>query len=92
MNYTVPRSFRNWISHSRLTADFDDLEGLAGTPTVDDKKTCMSLRTLNYGSYGIFLILGSAGFRSSTVPDGHLVQTETSGSHEGSKFGRSWGV
>ena len=27
-----------------------------------------SLRTLNYGNYGIFLIMGNAGFLSSTVP------------------------
>ena len=27
----------------------------------------MTLRTLNYGSYGIFLFLGNAGFISSTV-------------------------
>ena len=27
----------------------------------------MTLRTLNYGSYGIFLIMGSAGFCPSTV-------------------------
>ena len=27
----------------------------------------MTLRTPNYGNYGIFLIRGNAGFRSSTV-------------------------
>ena len=27
----------------------------------------MTLRTLNYGNYGIFLIMGNAGFRPSTV-------------------------
>ena len=27
----------------------------------------MTLRTLNYGNYGIFLIMGSAGFCPSTV-------------------------
>ena len=27
----------------------------------------MTLRTLNYGNYGTFPILGNAGFRSSTV-------------------------
>ena len=27
----------------------------------------MTLRTLNYGNYGLFLILGNAGFVSSTV-------------------------
>ena len=32
----------------------------------------MTLRTLNYGNYGIFLIMGNAGFCPSTVvyPDG----------------------
>ena len=28
----------------------------------------MTLRTLNYGNYGIFLIMGNAGFCPSTVP------------------------
>ena len=33
-------------------------------------KSCMTLRTLNYGNYGIFLIMGNAGFCPSTVePD-----------------------
>ena len=27
----------------------------------------MILRTLNYGNYGLFLIMGNAGFPSSTV-------------------------
>ena len=27
----------------------------------------MTLRTLNYGNYGIFLIMGNAGFISSTA-------------------------
>ena len=31
-------------------------------PTVDD------IRTLDYGNYGILLVMGSAGFVSSTVP------------------------
>ena len=30
-------------------------------------KSCMTLRTLNYGNYGIFLIMGHAGFCPSTV-------------------------
>ena len=29
--------------------------------------SCIALRTLNYGNYGIFLIMGDAGFVSSTV-------------------------
>ena len=28
----------------------------------------ITLRTLNYGNYGIFLIMGNAGFCPSTVP------------------------
>ena len=28
--------------------------------TVDDIKSCNTLRTLNYGNYGIFLIMGNA--------------------------------
>ena len=34
---------------------------------VDGPKSCMTLRTLNYGNYGIFLIMGNAGFCPSTV-------------------------
>ena len=30
-------------------------------------KSCMPLRTLNYGNDGIFLIMGNAGFKSSSV-------------------------
>ena len=30
----------------------------------------MTLMTLNYGNYGIFLIVGNAGFLSSTVVKG----------------------
>ena len=30
-------------------------------------ESCITLRTLNYGNYGIFLILGNAGFIASTV-------------------------
>ena len=36
--------------------------------TVDDINPCIILRTLNYGNYGIFLIMGNAGFASSTIP------------------------
>ena len=35
-------------------------------------KSCMTLRTLNYGNYGIFLIMGHAGFCPSTVVMGSL--------------------
>ena len=34
--------------------------------TADDIKACITLRTLNYGNYGILLIMGSAGFITST--------------------------
>ena len=30
-------------------------------------KSCMTLRTLNYGNYGIFLLMGHAGFCPSAV-------------------------
>ena len=41
----------------------------------------MTLRTLNYGNYGIFLIMGNAGFCPSAVlklriPQGVLVVVE----------------
>ena len=36
----------------------------------------MTLRTLNYGNYGIFLIMGNAGFCPSTVVWGFLTITE----------------
>ena len=32
----------------------------------------MTLRTLNYGNYGIFLIMGNAGFCPSTVVQAFL--------------------
>ena len=35
--------------------------------TADGQKSCMTLRTLNYGNYGIFLIMGNAGFCPSAV-------------------------
>ena len=34
--------------------------------TVDDINPAFPLRTLNYGNYGIFLIMGNAGCISST--------------------------
>ena len=37
---------------------------LTGEPTVDDTNPAFTLRTLNYGKYGIFLIMGNAGFIS----------------------------
>ena len=33
-------------------------------PTVDDIKSCTTLLTLNYGHYGLFLVMGNAGFIS----------------------------
>ena len=40
-----------------------------GCPTVDIYIyiSCITLRTLNYGNIGIFLVMGNAGFISSTV-------------------------
>ena len=35
----------------------------------------MTLRTLNYGNYGIFLIMGNAGFCPSTVVMVMIVMT-----------------
>ena len=35
--------------------------------TVDDRNPALPLRTLNYGNYGIFPIMGNAGFISSAV-------------------------
>ena len=35
--------------------------------TVDDKILSIASRTLNYGNYGIFLIMGNAGFIPSAV-------------------------
>ena len=38
------------------------------TAIVDDiRPACITLRILNYGNYGIFLIMGNAGFISSNV-------------------------
>ena len=38
----------------------------------------MTLRTLNYGNYGIFLIVGNAGFCPSTVPSLAICQQPAS--------------
>ena len=38
--------------------------------TVDDINPTFSLRTLNYGNYGMFLIMGNAGFISSGFQGG----------------------
>ena len=38
----------------------------------------MTLRTLNYGNYGIFLIMGNAGFCPSTEGVGFRVNPESS--------------
>ena len=35
-------------------------------------KSCITLRTLNYGNYGVFPIMGNAGFISSTVTDRYI--------------------
>ena len=42
-------------------------EGLHELDTVDDTNPALALRTLNYGNYGIFLIMGNAGFIPSTA-------------------------
>ena len=39
----------------------------ARVPFGGSTKSCMTLRTLNYGNYGIFLIMGHAGFCPSAV-------------------------
>ena len=36
--------------------------------TVDGRNPALPLGTLSYGNYGICLIMGNAGFRSSAVP------------------------
>ena len=35
--------------------------------TVDDRNPALPFRTLNYGSYGIFLSMGNEGFVSSAI-------------------------
>ena len=47
--------------------------GISYHNTVDGQKSCMTLRTLNYGNYGIFLIMGNAGFCPSTVSQYHSI-------------------
>ena len=52
----------------------------------------MTLRTRNYGNYGIFLIMGDAGFTSSTVVHSSLVIVEdryTGGTAPGATKGLS---
>ena len=45
-------------------------------------KSCMTLRTLNYGNYGIFLIMGNAGFCPSTVGPFGLTLNQQKGGEE----------
>ena len=40
---------------------------VAVLPSVDGQNPALLLSILNYGNYGIFLIMGSAGFCPSTV-------------------------
>ena len=42
----------------------------------------MTLRTLNYGNYDIFLIMGNAGFCPSTVASGMRAHGSQSGAPE----------
>ena len=51
----------------------------------------MTLRTLNYGNYGIFLIMGHAGFCPSAVvvSRGSLC---AAGSQSAREFREGWGV
>ena len=46
------------------------LQGYLRIHTVDDTNPALQLRTSNYGNYGRFLIMGKAGFISSTVSSG----------------------
>ena len=43
----------------------------------------MTLRTLNYGNFGIFLIVGNAGFCPSTVPTAEDYDATLKGSNFG---------
>ena len=49
----------SWYSYAQ------ELEGRILVTTVDDRNP--ALRTLHYRNYSIFLIMGNAGFISSTV-------------------------
>ena len=56
----------------------------------------MTLRTLNYGNYGIFLIMGNAGFCPSTVvvilvPFLHSILTKGKFGGRGLQGLRLWG-
>ena len=52
----------------------------------------MTLRTLNYGNYGIFLIVGSAGFCPSTVWNWGLEKAEILGlGLRTPRLGKDWG-
>ena len=45
----------------------EQLVPVATAHTVDEIHPAMLLRTLNYGNYARFLIMGNAGFISSTI-------------------------
>ena len=64
-------------------------------PYYDDINPAVPLGTLSYGNYGIFLIMGNAGFIPSTVVPESPVIVKATGSHtrEGSRSRTPiWGI
>ena len=61
------------ILHSGSAEPTRWVTGLEVLRTADDLNPALPLRTLNYGNYGIFLIVGNAGFVSSTVERLHRI-------------------
>ena len=54
--------------HSSLRVQVPDHPRGPIYTTVDGRNPALPLGTLSYGNYGICLIMGNAGFRSSTGP------------------------
>ena len=53
-----------WVYPIRNEAPRWHACGASLGPTVDDTNPALPLRTLNYGNYGIFLVMGNAGYFS----------------------------
>ena len=61
LNYPKHYTNINATSNNRNVID------IVFRTTVEKHKSCITLRTLNYGNDGIFLIMGNTGFIPSTL-------------------------
>ena len=55
------------MAEGSMVLGFSDMLTLGGGGGRMTLISCTTLRTLNYGNYGLFLLMGNAGFIPSTV-------------------------